>query len=762
MTKPEGGAAEPEDATNLVLSELDATSQLRVTAPPRNEANTFLAQYELFGKWKRLLTDPARLAIESDFFGRGPAKKRSRKLLVDLFANRGDLALWACLLDHHQRLNGAAGVQHVWDALWLRKTLYDVKHPLAPTFWQTLLEGALESDDERFLDNVWIYSEWMYDAHGVKWPQLYSTILKHLLSTHQHRRAVQWHLRLAKNFYPGAADFAGLVKEFVVDTELHRAKTLRHLYIINSDRQLYDTLVPHLYGLGKSQMARLWRRLLVDNGDLPTTSVPVRPFLMYMQGYHPMTRLEPEELAAAGNIAASVPESHDPFALSREFINRVHGETFGISVKDYKDGLGAKWFATLWISLDTAISGVSALGINIIGPLSLQSIALREKTSEGVLKRISQLEEYGISITDSNYVRMVRYLANTKDDALLLDLLESDFHPDVFDDWDLQTRLLDSSPLKPKAYKILLVSKLVALKQAGRQAANNILQSCFEKKHQQGILNILRDMKSGNFTVDIQVARTIFMGYLKELGAVEHALFYLPIFRQMLSMDIPVPLQCWKQLLLALVRNYRLADAEKVSFELVNYFVSSPTSRPGFVPVYIEDIPSDIRHVLGGVENLFGVYIPQDVPAYLPRHPLQSIFDKELVRTMIGYSIRTSLLKGRSSGECASSLRTMRRLLDRGLHVPAPYVAKVVLEWFVRLYGDQVQTKAATSRMVANNALPMEHMKASFDEAWGRELLPPIDELRAQVARRAARVNETHLKYLHGKGHKPIRLGIAL
>ncbi|KAI1371513.1 hypothetical protein F4677DRAFT_435398 [Hypoxylon crocopeplum] len=774
-----------EDPIDILLSRVSDNAPVIRRVPAKEQKQKqklFLIQEtKLFGKWRSLLTEPFRLAVESDFDRRGPAKEWRSQLLVDKFENRTDLALWSCLLDYQKRINGDVGVQNVWKGLWGRKSLYDVQSPLAPVFWQTILEAAMRSSDSKFLTTVWIYSEWMYNLHGVKWPQLYSTVLSHFLRTHQHHQALQWQLRLTPNFYPGAEKFATIMKQFAHDSELYHTPTLESLYIMNPDHQLYDIIVPHLYNLGASEVARKWRRICSRHDDLPQAPVPVRSFLRFVQGYFPHEPLHPEESAAAGDSDFELTEDAKQVDISREFVNRVHGGTFGISVKKYNDRLGAKWLASSWVGLDIAISTISALGIEQIGPLSLQSIALREGTSEGLLNRIEQLREQSISIIESNYLRLVLHLAKIKDEELLSDLLNCDLHPDVFDDSELQARLVVSTAKSEewRTHRLVLATRLLVMRESTRDVANTLARIYILHKDRNGLLRLLHDMKTMEITLYDTQTGLLFDNLVNEAKSTllppESLYFYLSIYQQLMSMEVPVPVRCWRKILFCLARQGRIDDLEKACVELVDTFTSPRSSRPGFVPVHPEDIPEPMKKPLSGVKNLLGVYVPSDLPTQTPLHPLRQIFDNKMLGTIVRCSFH-SLLNRESRVTPALRIhhqhprefyagrvvRLIRRLRDRGLFVDRERLATYVKLRLVTLYGPGYPTKRTWQVIRARNTLSLAEMKSLLDEAWGEDFLPPTEELREQIETRGQKIAVRNWKYLQEMGKTTPQLRVVL
>lgn len=701
-------------------------------------------------------------------------------------AHQGDLALWSALLEYQTRMNGDSGARKVWRSFWGRKALHDVESPLAPIFWQTILEAAVRLGDPKFLSDVYLYGEWMYHTYGVKWPRFYSTVITHFLKTRQHQEVLRWHLRLIPNFYPGHDELVEILKQFGGERELYHAFTLQSLYILSPSRQLYDKLVPYFYERGESASAIAWRDILIQRDDAPLLPVPVRPFLRYLQGYFPKRPLHPREAAALNQDSDLSQEVEEPPKVTREVVNRIHGGTFGISVKNYNDALGAKWFASSWVGLDTAIAGVAALGVEAIGPLSLQSIALREKDCAGVSKRIQQLQNHGIAVADSNYFRILLHFIEMMDDELLLDLLQSDFHPDVFNDLQLLTELLESMLTSNdwRTYRLLLTARVVILKKTTREIANAVLRVCFLNQDREGFFRALDDMRAMKVGIDRDQANLIFKNLYRDVpvpSSEETVSFYLAICMRFVSMDIPVPVACWSELIRSLGERGKVDEMEALCIELVSLLTTSRSSRPGFMPVHLDDAPEPMKAPLLGVENLLGVYVPEDLTTFAQLHPLRRLFDYHMLVSIIRWTFRATLRKpatgrsplaalaagprhhrGRRLADyyCARGVRLIRVMREAGLLVRRKEVERAVMPRLVDLYGTEVPTKHSTLRARRHNPLSLADMKTLLDRAWGGDddnivLLPPLPEVRAAVLRRGRRKTHDNLRYLRLQGKRP-------
>ncbi|KAH9909830.1 hypothetical protein F4778DRAFT_712960 [Xylariomycetidae sp. FL2044] len=768
-----------DEAAALLTSELSEEPRKleRRRQKPLSLTTSLVQESELFSKWTALLTDSYRLSVESDFFRQGPAKQYYSRLLVDKWANYGDLALWAVLLDYQKRINGDAGVFNVWQGLWGRKVLYDVDSPLAPMFWRVILEAAVNWADDKFLNSVWIYSEWMLATHDARWPNFYNIVISHFLHTSQHRRALQWQLRLTPNFYPGAREFSAIIRRFANNPDPRRFRTLKSLYIANTDHKLYDAIVPYLYSQGLSSLAKRWRDICVLYDDLPMERVPARSFLRFLKGYFPDKRLSPEEEAALGDLNFNLENDTNTPSITSENVNRAYGNTFGISVKNYNDKLGARWFASSWVSLDTAISTVATLGIEEIGPLSLQSIALRESKPEDVLKRLSQLREHGISVTDSNYLKLVLYFAEMKDPDLLRDLLHSDLHPDVFDDLILLTRLVESSPQADnwQSHRLLLAARIIITKRMARTAANSLLQAHFDQRYLNGTLAVLDDMRTMDIEINETETRYIFDTI--DEGSKPHNVkrgdlaFYIAVCRKLVSMEIPVPARCWQAILYCLTFEHKLSDLERLSFDIIRMCTSYESSRPGFFPVHPDDVPDAMRKPLSGVENLLGIFVPLDLPRTNTQHPLRKMISMRLIRTMVRYSFTSFFRRPHRSNKFESpsllnpmdfhfahAMRLLRLLHGQGLPVDPVQLQRFIMDRLSKIYMPGTPLKKEWQLMKAYNNLSLPEIKAVIDEAWGEELLPPLDDMRLEIELRGQKLKAQATRQLASRGKTWVEL----
>jgi hypothetical protein len=401
-----------------------------------------------FGPYTENLWTEEDLEFESNLADNFTTRKR----LLDQAGFSTDLRLFACLLNYRERKYGLEGVAIFWESVKRRGFLLPTassrpngKGAHAAKLWKAFL--FLGFHDRNIMEDVLRHADDLLVVHGRRWGGLYSFIIKHALVRGQHQEAIMWHERLIRNHPPDHKEFAELCKSVVYRKGC--LKTLRDIYMRLDYRHMYGHIVPTLCDQEDYESAIDWHLWLIRQGDTPSSSRYSR-LLKYTQllvTYQTLREVGSFSRKSQRSRNAEFPTQNGQVGnplISREMMNIIHGKTFHIPVKSYNDELGARWFATTWVSLDGAIKSVHALGIQEIGPLSLQSICLREPQAEMILGRIKQLANLGISVGNSAFARAVEYFAQNGHEDQLFALLHSDQHPDTLEDWKLQEALLAS------------------------------------------------------------------------------------------------------------------------------------------------------------------------------------------------------------------------------------------------------------------------------------------------------------------------------
>ncbi|KAK3940800.1 hypothetical protein QBC46DRAFT_384252 [Diplogelasinospora grovesii] len=753
--------------TKHALPELTSSAADDLCEPPLLDSRGPIPRFGDYGKWRRLSFLPQQLSYESDILSPDAGHVR----LVDLPENENDIELWACILNYRHRKAGIFGVAAVLEGLRRRRTLREMSGEVAETFWQTILAEALH--DERLLENVWEYAEWLYVEHRVLWPELYETTICYFTENRQTKEALRWHMRLSPHFGLDAGGFTKLFKRFITDPDRAKQYILRGLYSTSVHRELYDELVPYLYTHGTLALARKWRSLLLLHNDLPGTHAS-RPFLRFMAGYYPQVSMNKSELRAAG-LGPTIPENDETDDAQqdslRTLVNRVHGQTFGIREKTYNDELGARWFASSWVSLEFAIDAVRFLGVTQIGPLSLQSIALRETYPDRILDRIEQLRTLGISIGTSSYAQAIRHFAALHDHETISDLLHTDMHPDIFDDWETQHMVLETAASRGdwKRYRLMMAVRLAVSRESVASASNRLLVACLESGSRGAVLRILDDMTARGVQLFASSSDMISMHILKNVSRhaesnTDEIGFYAALCRRIMSMRFPLAASALQTILYRLGREGLLDKLQQLSIEIVQRYNEVRTSGDeATMNVHKLDVPAVVvgDDQPSHQDSSKFQAVPSDLSLRHPSHPIQLIFDKRLQQSIIRWGFRRALSQAPSlktfarnptqpeDFHMARGIRLLALLQGKGVVVEPDFLRKTVLlrlaelYWRTRLLGHAKEFLKRTGArrraaleyrrlrsLRAKKRLYLRQAKDLCNEAWGSEVLPRVPELQ--------------------------------
>ncbi|KAL1900274.1 hypothetical protein Sste5346_002585 [Sporothrix stenoceras] len=656
-----------------------------------------------YGKWRELIFDYDRLMFES---GLAPPSvyPEDAQRSVDRPENAADISLWSAIFNFAQRRGDSDGALVVWREIFQRQQLYQVDGVVANAFWMSVVTAALEAHGSSFLESTWAYAEWMHDTHGRLWPHYYRLVVSSFLDRGDYNGALQWHLRLSPHFSLPKRDFFDLLKTYITDPHPELQETLQYIYVTGRHRALYDTIVPLLWSRGRSAVARAWRETLVRHNDLPASSSS-RPFLQFVAGYYPETELTHQEQILVNSRPSQylsppppkpAPKAPDLPTNLFHLMNRVHGETFGIQEKAFNDKIGSKWFATKWVSLDTAINMLYSLGVEEIGPLSLQSIALRSGDLAGVLRSLEHLEQCHIGVGNANYSKAIRYLARMGDAETLNELLRSELHPDVFDDIVLQRQVLGSATYIGdwKTHRLVLAVRLAVSEDALETTSNKLLITSLSQKKKAFALRLLDEFSARSMEVTSATCESVSEIILADAprkfdpNDAPDVDFYAALCRRLLAMRLPVATEVWQNILLIYGRLGRLDDLEKTALDIVDQYVSLQTTRLPQKPVssatsspsspssksssmilsssdetaafkvHIADVPDIVR---GETQKLVDVgyrLLPRDLPLHHPLHPVSLIFNEDIVPSIVRwYFHRRTAYRQKKGARIVSRMR---------------------------------------------------------------------------------------------------------
>jgi hypothetical protein len=677
-------------------------------------------------------------------------RSRNKQGLVDEPNLRNDLKLWASLIELRMRQQGDRGVRKTWNDLQARGIQIPTDEPLAGNFWPRFLDVGFQS--ELFLNEVIHHADKLCERFGKQWPELYIYIMQHMMLKGKRSEVLPWHERLSRHHAPGVEAFRRLVHDVICKQGDQQA--LKMVYRRNNHHHLYDEIVPVLIRQQDFQSALSWHFILMRHGDFPSKLEIVEPLIRHYAINDPpkaigvRRNLADAGFSLASKISIGLKKNN---IISRETMNLIHGETFGISQKKYNDGLGARWLATRWVSLDIAISALHALGVESIGPLSLQAIALREGTPKGIIHRIDQLRELGISVGKSVFSKAVESFARKQELEYLHGLLQSDQHPESLEDWKLQEALLAAYAREGDRvqFRRTIAIRLLESGHPKMDQYNITLRVHVTNGDRTALLRTLEEMRMSGFAV-----RPITIQYLLHKALPRRRRGHAPntyepglldlntiisILKNITKVNKYMPGDAWQGILRRLGMLGRLDELDRLCLWLITWH------KPG----------RDIRSHFDGLRSTVQVIGNNDRSAAQFRtfhrlRPLQILFSDAFQQAVVEWGfihqplrqpsqlpaqrrLVLSTTKSNKGHDYTRGLRLLKLLQKEGVFVETNRIRRAVLNRLALLYGSRKSNSVRNRILKQQNHVTLEDMVEQINRDWGEELLPDIELVKKRV-----------------------------
>ena len=689
--------------------------------------------------WEESLFTHEQLEFESNL---DTVPEAGRPRLLDQNGYKEDFQLWACLLEYRKRIHGPQGALTFWNAVQKRNLHLPTKGVLAGKFWPEFL--ALGFQDRAVLDDVCLYADRMLRDTNERWSRLYVSIIEHFLVNGQGTNAQKWHNRLFKLHPPGSKFFTGMCR--YVAFKNGDMEALRRIYTLNKHRNVYSRVIPLLCEREDFKGALKWHIFFISCGDLPSSSKLVEPLVHFLAIYdRPNARRVTQSLVDAGVSFASTMsnELEKDTEISREIMNLVHGKMFNISVKKYNDSLGARWFATRWVSLDVAINAVHALGIQEIGPLSLQAIALRDPDTKAVVIRIAQLRDLGISTGNSVFARAVEHFARTRNSSLLESLLSTDQHPEALEDGDLQESLLETYARAKDwtQYRRTLAIRYLVSKSPDVEKSNIILRYHVAVGSRGAVMDMLADMQIARTPVTSKSIAHIIQCSLRPRRAghrpvTQKGMWHratdkngddinavIKILKRIMKIGCFVPILHWREIIRRLGMAGRSDDLQNLCRELAAWY--GPIAPSSTWP------PRRYR-------------IPAQVPTSHHLHPLRMLFSNRLQKAIVEWGFihnlthrrldlekfrqcRGPMISSNALPTVTSGITLLKQLGQHGVYIDGKCVRSAIFNRLITYYGPGRSNRRynRTAKSILHGKIAL--VAKQIDSALGKEYFTAVD-----------------------------------
>ena len=245
----------------------------------------------------------------------------------------------------------------------------------------------------------------------------------------------------------------------------------------------------------------------------------------------------------------------------------------------------ARAYATTMFSLHFISSSLSAVGVQSLGPLSFRELVSRCSNVREVRENMRHLTRLSIGLRHCKYTDFILDAVERDDMEAVRSIVSSDLHPEMYEDMDLQRKLLrqyasandpisahrtlailmsDSEQSKVESFNVLLQAYLIA-----RERDWDLIVKLVDDMHahdigvsQETLQQILSSVLTGSQPTYAPGRRRV------EIGKAGRLL--LKIQRNHTSQGGIVPLEAWNRLLHHHGRNSQLDELDDLSLALAS------------------------------------------------------------------------------------------------------------------------------------------------------------------------------------------------
>lgn len=668
--------------------------------------------------------------------------------LIDHPEHAEDFNLWTQLLDFRLRVDGIHGALGIWQGIQQRKLELPTSGEYATKLWSAIASVAIQYD---ILQEVWQYTVKLAQKTNRRYDGLYEWIIGHFLRTRP-TQVMPWHRKFGEIGLPVAGSLSNLVDDAMCTKK--SLTTFERLYNEANDHSVYDRMITCLCERGRYDEAVKWHRLLVKVDDLPSSASiadPLRDYLASKVDQLVLKEITNDLVEKGVSFAQTIPRTlNKNTKISREIMSRMLGESHGVTPKRIPDRFSARMFATRAFSVDFVIAGLTSFGFDVLGPLTMQELALRCKSAEDLTARIAQLEKLNVQLSPCTYVQLVRRLAEEGRSAMLDAIVQSDQHPEVYEDRKIQRQLLDQYIRIQDWHQVHRTLTILTAFHDDQESEgwNIMLRSHMIKGNMKMVHEVFNDMLLNGVRVTPGTLQCSFFKLLRPRNAgkrpislskhVDDLSFVTAMWLKILRFGGHVPAAAWNQ-----IHNYygmegRLHELERLTLWLIAFYSRQSLSAA--------KIPSG-RFTIGHRRRI----VPSQTDY---QFDLRRIFGHTRQSAIVSWSFksigwgakklaRLSRLDALAPASTATNLgryetwargvALLRIMKQRGIPVHQATVRKAVRQRLLVLFGPGRSNRLDNRVAVAQNSMSLCYMVRYLNNVWKSNLLNvPLALLRME------------------------------
>jgi hypothetical protein len=678
------------------------------------------------------------------------------KPTVDIFKNlalslntpEDDPAQLATILAHEERLNGPEGVRNVWRSIRFHGYRLPTEDtPDAEFLWATFIKHRLVIT--RAIEHA---GELLCET-GKAFPRLYGLVMSHWLPRDP-RAALKYHYALVKNLNLKRLPLRALARSGRLTFRNAAYEALREIYERSNERDLYDEVIPAFIEKRAITMARHWHMICTDRNDMPSESVAL----------HPVVRLFTAE-AIARRVQVDVTGTRKILNNGRtkyneNFMRRLSGpDTAPVR---FEDSFVARMFATRTFPSASIIHGLSMVGVNEIGPQAVLTMAIQTQPIEELQSRFEELRAAGIALSGCVFSLALEKFVLEKKWELVRSMIESDQHPDVFGDAEVQRTLLDfylDQGDQLQAQRTLAILTLFH-NDPSRESWNLLLQTCITRTGPEHVMTVLQDMRAKNIALTLESIAAI-KGLLRRRSRGHRPVtfsdkmyddlrFVTRAYMMILEMGMGAisPLQ-WREIVRRFGMEGRFRELRRLLLWLLCWYAPRGHYQFATLPKspFLDSATAKLR-TLHPERNRYFNFPGTVMQQQNKLHPVRQIFQPSLIQGLIKWGFkagllpnatleqsilnsrfakkhhRRRLLENRLIGRLGWSvgLQTVVHLRDLGVYVHRHTVVKALQEQFVVMFG-RGRSRVKENRIMERvNTRPYAQYIREVNKIWGSPL----------------------------------------
>ncbi|KAG8625055.1 hypothetical protein KVT40_006806 [Elsinoe batatas] len=498
------------------------------------------------------------------------------------------------LLDQRRRAHGRMGVQQIWQAMCARGVDLPAGDPVLLKIWSIFLTAFM--DDMVLLKELILHASAMKKRHASNFDFLYPKIMEYHLAKNPENARKLFDFMQTCDLLPDRIA-SPLVKPVLAhNIPLEAQAVFKHIYHLGTERDLYDTFAEEakVVGLSKRSLQK-WHDFLITQGDLPSAHMRTAPVI---ERLFANDRKEQKKQARQVNRAEKqwvkeTEQTNDPFDLNapftRERLSSVIGEIHGVKQKSVTDSFCARIFATAGISSGFMIGALSVFGLDTIGPLALRELAARGENIDSFKIALRDLRDRNIAITDCVFSRAIRKFASDGRQDLFDSIVQSDRHPDTYEQRDVLERLVEADLLQDKTIDAhaLLAVLVMSDRDSHNAEWNLLLRAEIKNKRMSRVIAIINEMLQQTQMIRYATIRYMLDEMLPARKLGKHPpprssdstkdrdtlLIVTELCLAILSAGQEVAVTTWRELLKRYGMSGRMDELSRISTKLVEHHV---------------------------------------------------------------------------------------------------------------------------------------------------------------------------------------------